>query len=78
MRAPLLLLLAGDDKATQPEEFEEFAAKVRERGVDVESHIYPGAPHSFFDRTYEQWKAACDDAWRRILDFTQRHSQVRV
>jgi carboxymethylenebutenolidase len=78
MRAPLLMLLAGDDKATKPEEFDEFAGKVRERGIEVESHTYPGAPHSFFDRTYEQWKAACDDAWRRILDFTERHSQVPV
>ena len=78
MRAPLLMLLAGDDKATQPEEFEEFAGKVRERGVEVESHTYAGAPHSFFDRTYEQWKPACDDAWTRILDFTQRHVTAHI
>lgn len=78
MRAPLLMLLGGDDKATSPEEFEEFAGKVRERGVEVVMHTYPGAPHSFFDRTYEQWQEACDDAWRRILDWTERHSHARV
>lgn len=78
MSAPLLMLLAGDDKATPPEEFEEFAEKVRARGIGVESQTYPGAPHSFFDRTYEQWKDACDDAWRRILDWTERHSRARV
>ncbi len=76
MRSPILMLLGGADQATSPEEFEEFADKVRAQGVEVESHTYPGAPHSFFDRTYEQHKAACDDAWRRILDFTQRHSPV--
>jgi carboxymethylenebutenolidase len=37
-------------------------------------HIYEGAPHSFFDRSFDQWKDACDDAWRRILAFTKAHS----
>ena len=76
MRSPLLMLLAGEDHASPPEEFAEFADKVRAAGVEVESHTYPGAPHSFFDRTFEQHKGACDDAWRRILDFTERHSRV--
>lgn len=75
MRSPVLMLLAGVDSTT-PEEFEEFAAKVREHGVEVESHTYPGAPHSFFDRLQHEWKEASDDAWRRILDFTERHSRV--
>lgn len=78
MRSPILMLLAGADQATTPEEFEEFAAKVRERGVEVESHTYPGAPHSFFDRTYDEWKEACDDAWRRIIDFTERHARAEA
>jgi carboxymethylenebutenolidase len=77
MKAPLLMLLAGDD-FTPAAEFEEFATKVRERGIEVESHTYPGAPHSFFDRTFEQHKDASEDAWRRILDFTERHSTARV
>ena len=75
MRSPVLMLLAGVDSTT-PEEFEEFASKVREQGVEVESHTYPGAPHSFFDRLQHEWKEASDDAWRRILDFTERHSRV--
>ncbi|HEY0640568.1 MAG TPA: dienelactone hydrolase family protein [Pseudonocardiaceae bacterium] len=73
MSAPLLMLLAGEDSTT-PEEFEEFAARVRERGVEVESHTYEGAPHSFFDRSFDDHRAACDDAWRRVLDFTARHA----
>ena len=31
--------------------------------------IYDGAPHSFFDRTFAEHEAACDDAWRQILGF---------
>jgi carboxymethylenebutenolidase len=75
MRSPILMLLAGVDSTT-PEEFEGFAGKVRAQGVEVESHTYPGAPHSFFDRTKDQWKDASDDAWRRILDFTERQARV--
>jgi carboxymethylenebutenolidase len=71
MTAPLLMLLAGVDSTT-PEEFAEFAESVRTRGVEVESHTYPGAPHSFFDRGFADHRAACVDAWRRVLDFTTR------
>jgi len=71
MTAPLLMLLAGVDSTT-PEEFAEFEGMVRKHGVEVESHTYPGAPHSFFDRSFDDHRAACEDAWRRILDFTER------
>jgi carboxymethylenebutenolidase len=71
MRAPILMLLAGND-STPASEFEEFARRVRERGVEVESHTYAGAPHSFFDRAFDDHREACADAWHRILAFTER------
>ena len=74
MKAPLLLLIAGADAATPREQFIEFDRKLSEVGVPHEMHIYEGAPHSFFDRTYEQWKEACDDAWRRMLAFVKKHT----
>jgi carboxymethylenebutenolidase len=33
-----------------------------------------GAPHSFFDRRYEDFTAASEDAWRRRLDFLEVYS----
>jgi carboxymethylenebutenolidase len=75
MRAPLLLLLAGDD-STPASEFEEFARRVRERGVEAEAHTYLGAPHSFFDRRFADYREACEDSWRRILEFTERHARA--
>jgi len=30
---------------------------------------YEEAPHSFFDKRYEEHRDACADAWRRILEF---------
>jgi len=74
MKAPLLIMVAGADGATTPEQSKEFEKRLTEAGVPHEQHIYEGAPHSFFDRTYEQWKDAGDDAWRRMLDFVKRHS----
>ncbi len=68
MRAPLLILAAGQD-FTPVETVEEFADQVRGRGVDVEMHVYPNAPHSFFDRTFGEHAEACADAWRRMLAF---------
>lgn len=73
MKAPLLLLVAGSDAATTPEQAAEFERKLTASGVPHEEHIYPGAPHSFFDRGAVQWQEAGDDAWRRILDFVDKH-----
>jgi carboxymethylenebutenolidase len=74
MKAPLLLLLAGADAATPQEAFHEFDKKLAEAKVPHDMHIYEGAPHSFFDRSFDQWKDACDDAWRRMLAFIKQHS----
>lgn len=70
MKAPLLLLIAGADFTPQ-EEFVDLDQKLTEAGVAHEMHVYEGAPHSFFDRTFEQWRDAGDDAWRRILAFVK-------
>jgi carboxymethylenebutenolidase len=37
--------------------------------VEHEIKVYPGAPHSFFDRKYDEFAEACEDAWRRVLAF---------
>jgi carboxymethylenebutenolidase len=74
MTAPLLMLLAGADQGTPATEFEEFAKQVRARGIAVESHTYPGAPHSYFDRSFAEHQEACQDSWKQILAFTDRNS----
>lgn len=75
MRAPLLLLLGGDDQATTPEDFAEFDRELTQAGVPHQKVVYEGAPHSFFDRTFEEHKAASDDAWRQMLAFIKEHSR---
>jgi carboxymethylenebutenolidase len=74
MKAPLLLLVAGSDAATSLEASHEFEGQLKAAKVPHEMHVYEGAPHSFFDRTFEQWKDACDDAWRRMLAFVKKNA----
>lgn len=77
MKAPILMLLGGEDHSTPAAEFEEFAGRVRAEGVEVEAHTYPAAPHSFFDRAFAEHQEACADAWRRLLEFMERHPSKR-
>ncbi|WP_217491758.1 dienelactone hydrolase family protein [Tsukamurella pseudospumae] len=78
IRLPMLLLLAGEDVATTTEQFADLTAALDAAGVDFEEHTYDGAPHSFFDSKYEQWRDACEDAWTRTMSFLERHSHVRA
>jgi carboxymethylenebutenolidase len=73
VRLPMLLLIAGDDVATPQEEFRALDEGLGAVGADYELITYEGAPHSFFDRSYGEWRETCEDSWRRIIDFTERH-----
>jgi carboxymethylenebutenolidase len=69
MRGPLLGLFGGADQHVLPEQVQRFDAGLDEAGVEHEVISYPGAPHSFFDRSSDEHAEACQDAWRRILGF---------
>jgi carboxymethylenebutenolidase len=76
-RLPTVMLIAGDDRATPVEDSLALAATMRASGADVETAVYEGAPHSFFDRAFAGWAPACDDAWQRILALTDRVAATR-
>ncbi len=69
MRCPVLALFGGADEGIPPEQVDAFAANLEAAGVAHEIVTYAGAPHSFFDRRYEEHAEACADAWRRVLAF---------
>ncbi|MBV8562359.1 MAG: dienelactone hydrolase family protein [Actinobacteria bacterium] len=73
MKAPILALQAGDDANISHEDNLGLERALREAGVEHELVEYPGAPHSFFDRKQEQFADASEDAWRRTLEFVERH-----
>jgi carboxymethylenebutenolidase len=66
------MLIAGADQATPVEDQLALAETMRSAGAEVETAVYDGAPHSFFDRAFGEWAEACDDAWQRIIAFTDR------
>lgn len=68
---PTLMLIAGDDKATSVADQLALAKRMRSNGADIVAVVFPGAPHSFFDRSYADWEAECDEAWRQILAFVE-------
>ena len=72
MRGPILGLFGGEDAGIPVERVEEFDAALARAGVEHEIVVYPGAPHSFFDRKYAEYADACEDAWHRVLRFLER------
>jgi carboxymethylenebutenolidase len=72
MHGPVLGLFGGDDPGIPPEQIDAFDGALAEADVEHEIVTYPGAPHSFFDRRFEEHAEACEDAWRRVLGFLDR------
>jgi len=74
LKAPILALQAGADQNITADDNAAFEAAMQEAGVEHELVTYPGAPHSFFDRKQEEFAAASDDAWAKVLAFIEAHS----
>ena len=73
MTAPLLVLAAGADQATSAEDNAAFVRSLDEAEKVHDYVAYEGAPHSFFDRSFEHWESECTDAWIRMLGFIDRN-----
>lgn len=69
---PVLGLFGGADEGIPLADVDAFDTALSGLGVEHELHVYPGAPHSFFDRTFADHSAECVDAWQRVLAFTAR------
>jgi carboxymethylenebutenolidase len=72
--APILALQGGDDPGIPVEDSRAFDDALAAASVEHEVVIYPGAPHSFFDRKQEEFADASEDAWNRVLAFLERYS----
>jgi carboxymethylenebutenolidase len=69
MRSPLVAIFGGGDSGIPAEAVAAFEAAIAAAGVAGEVVVYPGAPHSFFDRKASAWADASADAWKRTLAF---------
>jgi carboxymethylenebutenolidase len=72
--APILALMGGADEAIPREEVDAFGRALADAGVEHEVKVYDGAPHSFFDRRFDDYAEASADAWSRVLAFLEKYS----
>jgi len=72
--APILALMGGEDHAIPRDEVEAFDRALADAGVEHEVKIYEGAPHSFFDRRFDDYAEASADAWTRVIGFLEKYS----
>jgi carboxymethylenebutenolidase len=74
IKFPALGLFGGDDPSISQEMVREFDEGLDKAGVAHEVIIYPGAPHSFFDRRATDFADASADAWQRVLGFIKTYT----
>ncbi len=75
MKAPILALMGGDDPGIPADDIAALERALNDAGVENEVVTYEGAPHSFFDRHYQEHADASSDAWRRCLEFVRKHAK---
>ena len=76
IRCPVLGLFGGADEAVPVEQVDEFDSRLAATGVEHALKVYPGAPHSFFDKRAAEHAEASDDAWRRVLAFLDQRGST--
>jgi len=74
-RSPVLSIFGGADEGIPQSVVDEFDAALKKAGVKHELVVYPGAPHSFFDRKYTEFADASADAWRRVQAFMTQNTK---
>jgi carboxymethylenebutenolidase len=74
-RIPVLGLYGGADQGIPAAMTDQLDANLATAGVTHEVIVYPGAPHSFFDRKSADFADESADAWNRTLSFISHYSQ---
>ncbi|MGH2503561.1 MAG: dienelactone hydrolase family protein [Ktedonobacterales bacterium] len=74
MQGAVLGRVGGADEGSPASDIQQFDAALSSAGLEHAMVIYPGAPHSFFDRKYEEFASESADAWARIQTFIAAHT----
>src|SRR4029434_9510108 len=74
-KAPVLSLFGGADEGIPSADIKAFDDALKKANVPHDCIIYPGAPHSFFDRKQTEFADASADAWKRVKDFVARNTR---
>jgi len=75
LRGPVLGIYAERDKSVPLAAVHELEQKIKALDKPVETHIYPGTDHAFFNDTRPEVynAAAATDAWRRTIEFLRKN-----
>jgi len=71
--SPVLAIYGGADQGISADVRDAFDAALDATDVEHQTIVYPGAPHSFFDRKAAEFAAASEDAWAATLAFIAAH-----
>jgi len=67
------LIIHGDDDQIVPIADSALLTSKIVKGAILK--VYPGAPHSFFDRKYAEFAEASADAWGRVQEFVRQYTK---
>jgi carboxymethylenebutenolidase len=70
----ILAIYGGADQGITADVREAYDKALDQAHVEHKTIVYDGAPHSFFDRKAEEFKAASDGAWDETLAFIRKHT----
>jgi len=68
---PVLSIFGGADEGIPQSAVDEFDGALKKAKIEHDSTVYPGAPHSFFDRKQSEFAQASADAWKRVQGFVK-------
>jgi carboxymethylenebutenolidase len=71
---PVQSIFGGADEGIPQADVDQFDAACRRAGLRHDQTVYPGAPHSFFDRKQTEFADASADAWRRVREFVRANT----
>src|SRR5678815_5656689 len=63
-KSPVLSLFGGADEGIPQADVDAFDSACKKASVKHDATVYPGAPHSFFDRKFAEFADASADAWK--------------
>ena len=74
-KSPVLSIFGGADEGIPQADVDAFDSALKKANVKHAATVYPGAPHSFFDRKFDEFKDASADAWTRTQAFIKANTK---
>jgi carboxymethylenebutenolidase len=78
IQCPVLGLFGGEDSGIPQTDIDGLERELEAAGIRHEIVVYPGAPHSFFDRKATEFAGESADAWTRVQGFIASQDVVRL